>query len=70
MHVLSSFIEHPNPFPNHAITHRIVTIHLTHLVMNLTWYMFLAFKKRITDCISQPAAPSIVLNMVNAQEQT
>jgi len=35
--VLSSFIEHPNPFPNHAITHRIVTIHLTDLVMNLTW---------------------------------
>ena len=38
VHVLSSFIEHPNPFPNHAITHRIVTIHLADLVMNLTWY--------------------------------
>jgi len=37
VHVLSSFIEHPNPFPNHAITHRIVTIHLTDMVMNLTW---------------------------------
>ena len=36
VHVLSSFIEHPKPFPNHAITHRIVTIHLTDLVMNLT----------------------------------
>ena len=35
--VLSSFIEHLNPFPNHAITHRIVTIHLTYQVMNLTW---------------------------------
>ena len=31
---------------------------------------FLAFKKRITDRISQSAAPSIVLNMFNAQEQT
>ena len=30
---------------------------------------FLAFKKQITDCISQSAAPSIVLNMFNAQEQ-
>ena len=29
--------EHPNPFPNHAITHRIVTIHLTDMVMSLTW---------------------------------
>ena len=29
VHVMSSFIEHPNPFPNHAITHRVVTIHLT-----------------------------------------
>jgi len=28
------------------------------------------FKKRITDRISQSAAPSIVLNMFNAQEQT
>jgi len=37
VHVLSSFIEHLNPFPNHAITQRIVTIHLTDLVMNLTW---------------------------------
>jgi len=36
VHVLSSFIEHPNTFPNHAITHRIVSIHLTDLVMNLT----------------------------------
>jgi len=26
VHVLSSFIEHPNPFPNHDITRRIVTI--------------------------------------------
>ena len=26
VHVLSLFIEHPNPFPNHAITQRIVTI--------------------------------------------
>ena len=31
---------------------------------------FLAFKKRITDRISQSAAPSIVLKMFNAQEQT
>ena len=31
---------------------------------------FLAFKKRITDRISQSADPSIVLNMFNAQEQT
>ena len=31
---------------------------------------FLAFKKRITDRISQSAAPSIVLNMFNAQDQT
>jgi len=30
---------------------------------------FLAFKKRITDRISQSAAPSVVLNMFNAQEQ-
>ena len=37
VHVLSSFIEHLNPFPKHAITHRIVTIRLTDLVMNLTW---------------------------------
>ena len=37
VHVLSSLNEHPNPFPNHAITHRIVTIHLADLVMNLTW---------------------------------
>jgi len=37
VHVLSSFIEHPNPFPNHGITHRIVTIHFTDLVMTLTW---------------------------------
>ena len=37
VHVLSSFVEHPNPFPNHAITHHIVTLHLTDLVMNLTW---------------------------------
>jgi len=37
VHVLSSFIEHLNSFPNHANTHRIVTIHLTDLVMNLTW---------------------------------
>jgi len=37
VHVLSSFIEHPKPLPNHAITNRIVTIHLTDLVMNLTW---------------------------------
>jgi len=37
MHVLSSFIEHPNPFPNHDITHCIVTIQLMDLVMNLTW---------------------------------
>jgi len=36
VHVLSSFVKHPNPFPNHAITHRIVTIHLTDLVMKLT----------------------------------
>jgi len=36
VHVLSSFIEHSNPFPNHAITHHIVTMHLTDLVMNLT----------------------------------
>ena len=27
VHVLSSYIKHPNPFPNHAVTHRIVTIH-------------------------------------------
>jgi len=37
LHVLSFFIEHPKPFPNHPITHRIVTIHLSDLVMNLTW---------------------------------
>ena len=37
VHILSSFIEHLNPFPNRAITHRIDTIHLTDLVMNLTW---------------------------------
>ena len=37
VHFLSPFIEHPNPFPNHSITHLIVTIHLTDLVMNLTW---------------------------------
>jgi len=37
VHVLSSFIEYPKTFPNHAITHRIVTIHLTDLMMNLTW---------------------------------
>jgi len=37
VYVLSSFTEHLNPFPNHATTHRIVTIHLTDLVMNLTW---------------------------------
>jgi len=37
VHVLSSFIENPNPFPNHAITHRIVTIHFIDVVMNLTW---------------------------------
>ena len=37
VHVLSSFIEYPNPFPNHAINHRIITKHLTDLVMNLTW---------------------------------
>ena len=37
VHVLSYFTEHPNPFPNYANTHRIVTIHLTDLVMNLTW---------------------------------
>ena len=70
VNVLSSFIEHPNPFPNHAITHRIVTIHLTDLVMNLSGSTYLAFKKRITDRISQSAALSIVLNMFNAQEQT
>jgi len=35
--ILSSFIEHPNTFPNRANTHRIVTMHLTDLVMNLTW---------------------------------
>jgi len=27
VHVLLSFTEHLNTFPNHAITHRIVTIH-------------------------------------------
>ena len=37
VHVLSSFIEHSNPFPNNVITHLIVTIHLTDLVMNFTW---------------------------------
>ena len=37
VHVLSSFIEYPNPFPNLAITHRTVIIHLPDLVMNLTW---------------------------------
>jgi len=37
VHVLSSSIEHPNTFSTHAITHHIVTIHLTGLVMNLTW---------------------------------
>ena len=37
VHFLSSFIEHPNPFPNRAVTHRIVTIHLTDLVINLAW---------------------------------
>jgi len=37
LHVLSSVIQHPKPFPNHVISHRIVTIHLTDLVMNLTW---------------------------------
>ena len=31
---------------------------------------FLAFKKQITDRISQSAAPSIILNMFNAQKQT
>jgi len=30
---------------------------------------FLAFKKRITDHISQSAAPSVVLNMLNAKKQ-
>ena len=71
MHVLSSFIEHPNPFPNHAITHRIVTIRLTDLVMNLTWQHIPSVqKKRITGRILQSAAPSIVLNIFNAQEQT
>jgi len=37
VHALLSFIEHPNLFPNHVITQRIATIHLTDLVMNLTW---------------------------------
>ena len=36
--VLSSLIEHSNPFPNHVIAHCIVTLHLTDLVMNLTWW--------------------------------
>ena len=36
VHILSSFIEHPNPFSNHAITHRIVATHLKGLVMNIT----------------------------------
>ena len=45
VHVLSSFIEHPNPFSNHAITHRIVTIHLKGLVMNLTWKHIPGFLK-------------------------
>ena len=31
---------------------------------------FLTFKKRITDRISRSAAPSVVLNMFNAQQQT
>ena len=47
--VLSSFIEHPKLFPNYAITHRIVTIRLTDLVMNLTGSTLIVFKKRITD---------------------
>ena len=45
VHVLSSFIEHPNPFPNHAITLLIVTIHLTDLVMNLTWWQIPSVQK-------------------------
>jgi len=69
VHVLSSFIEHQNPFPNHAITHRIVTIHLTDLVMNLTWQHIPSFQKTNYRPISQSAAPSIVLNMFNARNK-
>ena len=70
VHVLSSFIEHPNPFPNHAITHRNVTIHLTDLVTNLTWQHIPSVQTTNYRRISQSAAPSFVFNMFNAQEQT
>jgi len=57
MHVLLSFIEHPNPFPNHAITDRIVTIHLTDLVTNLTWCTFLALKKNELETVFHSRRP-------------
>jgi len=50
-------------------------IALSPYIWKVWWWIslgstFLAFKKRITDCISQSVAPSIVLNMFKAQKQT
>ena len=36
MHVITTFVELPNPFPHHSITHGIFTAYFTYLTMNIS----------------------------------
>jgi hypothetical protein len=38
MHVITILIELSNPFPHRSITHGIVTVYFTYLMMNISWF--------------------------------
>jgi hypothetical protein len=68
MHIFASFIQVSRPCPYHWITHGMFSIHLRSWQWMSAGFMFLAFKKRITDRISHVAGFSIFSNIVNTQD--